>query len=110
MNASTIPAAKQFLIDYQTQFNQPVGSYSAAGYTAAMVMIKAIALASKADGGKMPTRAQVLTELHSIKSFQSIMGPFAFDANGDTTNKIISIWGAQNDKWVFLTQRKFAAK
>ncbi|HLJ82951.1 MAG TPA: branched-chain amino acid ABC transporter substrate-binding protein [Candidatus Eremiobacteraceae bacterium] len=110
VNASTIPAAKQFLTDYQAQFNQPVGSYSAAGYTAAMVLIKAIGLASKADGGKMPTRAQVLSELRSIKSFQSIMGPFAFDANGDTTNKIISIWGAQKDKWVFLTQRKFAAK
>jgi len=75
-----------------------------------MVLIKAIGLASKADGGKMPTRAQVLSELRSIKLFQSIMGPFAFDADGDTTNKIISIWGAQKDKWVFLTQRKFAAK
>ena len=110
VNATTIPEAKQFLVDYQAQFQQPVGSYSAAGYTAAMVLVQAIGQAVKANGGKMPTRAQVLDELRSIKQFQSIMGPFAFDANGDTTNRIISIWGAQKDKWVFLTQRKFAAK
>ncbi len=110
VNASTIPEAKKFLTDYQSQFNQPVGSYSAAGYTAAMVLIQAIAQSVKMDGGKFPTRAQVLDQIRSIKQFQSIMGPFAFDANGDTTNKIISIWGAEKGTWVFMTQRKFAAK
>ena len=110
VNASTIPEAKSFLADYQTQFNQPVGSYSAAGYTSAMVIIQAIAKAVKDNGGKMPSRDDVLTNLRSVKQFNSIMGPFAFDANGDTTNKIISIYGARKDIWVFLTQRKFGAK
>jgi branched-chain amino acid transport system substrate-binding protein len=110
VNASTIPEAKTFLADYQTQFGQPVGSYSAAGYTSAMVIIQAIAKAVKDNGGKMPSRDDVLTNLRSVKQFDSIMGPFAFDANGDTTNKIISLYGAKNDLWVFLTQRKFGAK
>jgi len=110
VNATTIPEAKTFLADYQAQFNVPVGSYSAAGYTSAMVIIQAIAKAVKENGGKMPSRADVLTNLRSVKQFNSIMGPFAFDANGDTTNKIISIYGAKKDVWVFLTQRKFGAK
>jgi branched-chain amino acid transport system substrate-binding protein len=110
VNASTIPEAKSFLADYQAQFNQPVGSYSAAGYTSAMVIIQAIAKAVKDNGGKMPSRDDVLTNLRSVKQFDSIMGPFAFDGNGDTTNKIISIYGAQKDVWIFLTQRKFGAK
>jgi len=110
VNAATIPQAKQFLADYKAQFGQPVGSYSAAGYTAAMVIIQAIAVEVKANGGKMPSRGDVLKNLRATKLFDSIMGPFAFDANGDTTNKIISIYGAKKDVWVFLTQRKFGAK
>ena len=110
VNATTIPEAKTFLEDYQAQFNQPVGSYSAAGYTSAMVIIQAIAKAVKDNGGKMPSREDVLQNLRSVKQFDSIMGPFAFDANGDTTNKIISIYGAKKDVWNFLTQRKFGAK
>jgi branched-chain amino acid transport system substrate-binding protein len=110
VNASTIPEAKQFLADYQQQFGVPVGSYSAAGYTSAMVIIESIAKAVKSNGGKMPSRADVLQNLRSTKLFQSIMGPFAFDANGDTTNRIISLYGARKGAWVFLTQRKFGSK
>jgi len=110
VNASTIPEAKQFLVEYQQQFGVPVGSYSAAGYTSAMVIIESIAKAVKSNGGKMPTRADVLQNLRSTKLFQSIMGPFAFDVNGDTTNRIISVYGTRTGAWVFLTQRKFGAK
>ena len=108
VNAATLPAAKSFLSDYQAQFNQPVGSYSAAGYASAMVLIQAITAATKANGGKMPTRDQVLAQLRNAKSFNSIMGTFSFDANGDTTNKIISIYEAVNDQWKFVTQQSFA--
>jgi branched-chain amino acid transport system substrate-binding protein len=107
VNASKLPAAQAFLKDYQAAFHQAVGSYSASGYVAAMVLIKAASAAVKANGGKLPTRAEVLDQIRGTKRFDSIIGPFSFDANGDTTSKIISIYEAKKDNWVFLTQVKF---
>ena len=106
VNAANLPAAQTFLKEYQAQFHQPVGSYSAAGYVSAMVLIKATAAAIKANGGKLPMRAQVLDQIRSTPRFDSIIGPFAFDHNGDTTSKIISIYEARDDNWVFLAQVK----
>jgi branched-chain amino acid transport system substrate-binding protein len=104
VNAAGLPAAQKFLAQYQSTFHQTVGSYSAAGYVAATVLIKAAAEAIKANGGKTPTREQVLDSIRSTPRFDSIIGPFAFDKDGDTTSKIISIYKAQRDNWVFLTQ------
>ena len=108
VNADKIPAAKAFLAEYQQQFHQTVGSYSAGGYVSAMVLIDAIAAGVKANGGKAPTRADVLTYLRSGKTFDSIIGRFSFDKNGDSTNKIISIYGVKNEAWQFLTQKNYA--
>ena len=72
-----------------------------------MVIINAAAAALKANGGTMPTRAQVLDEIRKAQSFDTIIGSFRFDQNGDPTSKIISIYEARNDSWVFLTQIKF---
>lgn len=108
VNANELPAAQSFLKDYQAKFSQPVGSYSANGYVAAMTIIDAIASAMKENGGKLPSRAQVLEQLRSGKMHHSIIGDFSFDRNGDTTNKIISIYGVRNSGWVFLTQKNYA--
>ncbi len=108
VNASQLPAAQEFLKEYQQQFGQPVGSYSAAGYVAAMTIIEAVADAMKENGGKVPTREQVLEQLRSGKIHHSIIGDFAFDASGDTTNKIISIYGVKDGQWVFLEQKNYA--
>jgi branched-chain amino acid transport system substrate-binding protein len=109
VNAAKIPAAQTFLKEYQAQFGQPVGSYSANGYVAAMTLIEAIAAAMKEQGGAgLPTRAQVLDQLRSSKQHASIIGTFSFDASGDTTNKIISIYGVRGGAWVFLIQKNYA--
>ncbi|HZV78933.1 MAG TPA: branched-chain amino acid ABC transporter substrate-binding protein [Candidatus Binatus sp.] len=109
VNATKLPAAAQFLKDYQAEYHQPVGPYSANAYTAAMVLINAIGQAVKANGGKAPTREQVLQYLRQTKDFPSVVGTFSFDANGDTTNRIISFNEAVKGKWVFVTQQNFAA-
>jgi len=108
-DATKIPAAQEFLKEYQATFHTPIGAYSASSYVAAMAIIHAIALAVKADGGKAPTRGQVLAYLRNTKNLPSIIGTFSFDANGDTTNRIISIWEAMNGQWVFKTQSSYAA-
>jgi len=105
---ATVNGAPDFLKQYQAQFGQSVGSYSANGFVAAMVLIEATAAAMKANGGNVPTRAQVLDELRSGKAHQTIIGDFSFDKNGDTTNKIITTYGVRNGAWVFVTQKNYA--
>ena len=107
VNAAKLPAAQAFLKRYQAEYKAPVGSYSANGYVSAMVVIHAIAEASKANGGKMPTREEVLDQLRKTKDFNSIIGTFSFDQSGDTTNKIISIYQAKKGSWNFIAQQNF---
>lgn len=108
VNASKLPAAKAFLQDYLAAYKQPVGPYSANAYAAASVLIHAIGEAVKANGGKTPSREQVLEQLRNTKNFPSVIGTFSFDPNGDTTNRIISFYEAVKDKWAFVTQQNFA--
>lgn len=107
VNAAKLPVAQKFLKDYQAQYHQPVGPYSANAYAGASVLIDAIGKAVKANGGAMPTRAQVLEQLRMTHNFPSVVGTFSFDKNGDTTNRIISFYEARNDKWFFVTQQNF---
>ena len=107
-NAAQLPTAAAFIKEYQAEYGQAAGAYSANAYVAATVLVQAIAKAVQADDGKMPTREQVLEQLRSTPNFSSILGLFSFDQNGDTTLKIVSVWKANKGRWNFLTQRNFA--
>jgi ABC-type branched-subunit amino acid transport system substrate-binding protein len=48
--------------------------------------------AIKANAGKLPARDVVLTDLAATTSFQGATGKLGFDAAGDTTLRIISIF------------------
>lgn len=39
-----------------------------------------------------------------------MIGTTSFDQNGDTTNKIISIYEVKGGKWAFLDQFRFGAQ
>jgi len=110
VNAAKLPVAQKFIADYLAAYKQPIGPYSANAYAAASVVIDAIAKAVKANGGRTPTRDQVLANLRATKDFSSVIGTFSFDANGDTTNRVITFNKAVNDKWQFVTQQNFAGK
>ena len=54
-----------------------------------------------------PDRAKVRAWVAKLKNYKSIIGTFSFDKNGDTTNKIISVYGVKNGKWEWLTQLNY---
>lgn len=107
-NAAELPTAATFIKEYQAAYGQAAGAYSASAYVATMVLVDAIAKAVRQNGGRMPTRDQVLDMLRGTSNFSSILGVFSFDENGDTTLKIVSVWKAKGKRWTFLTQRDFA--
>ena len=67
-------------------------------------MIAAIESAIKANGGKMPTRADVLKNVAATKDFASPIGTIGFDENGDTTAPILSLYKIAGGKAVFVNQ------
>jgi hypothetical protein len=62
------------------------------GYDAAAVVYRALDLAIKAWGGHRPPRGSVVSQLGSTQDFAGTTGVFGFDANGDTTHRIVSIF------------------
>ncbi|HEY0068688.1 MAG TPA: hypothetical protein VGE04_01825, partial [Chloroflexia bacterium] len=70
------------------------------------IAIDAISRASE------PSRDAVCEALRNTKDFKGVLGTTSFDENGDTTNKVISFYRADNDAsgklaWVFVDQIRF---
>jgi branched-chain amino acid transport system substrate-binding protein len=93
------PAAAAFLKSYQAKYGQ-LGSYSAAGYDCAMILMRAIknALAGGAhtpqnsgDTAGAKTFRQAVIDSMAKTDYTGLTGHHTFDANGDTTNKVIQI-------------------
>jgi branched-chain amino acid transport system substrate-binding protein len=103
-DAARLPSAKAFVDAYKARFKSDVGPYSANAYAAAKIEIAAIEKAINDNGGKMPTRADVLKNVAATKDFDSPIGKIGFDANGDTTAPILSLYKVQGGKPVAIDQ------
>jgi branched-chain amino acid transport system substrate-binding protein len=103
-NAEKLPSAAAFVKAYQAAYHQPVGPYSANAYASAQVAIAAIVAAISANGDKMPTRAQVLTQVAATKNLSTPIGEIGFDANGDVTEPVLSLYTIKNGASVFIDQ------
>ncbi len=98
-----LPDAKAFIDAYNAKYTSgadKLGAYSASGYDAANIIIQSVESAG-AD------RAKVRSAVAGLKDFKGVLGTYGFDENGDTTNKIISLWNAQGNDWVAKDQFAF---
>ena len=112
-------AANKFISDYSAAYGASnIGAYSAGSYDCAMVLIQGVK-AALASGAKAPAnpgdsaqgttfRQAVINAIQHI-SYNGVTGHIGFDANGDTTSRIISIYTIANppskgDGWEFITQ------
>lgn len=111
--AHSAPAA-QFIKDFTKEFGA-LGSYSAAAYDSAKILMiaagKAIAGGAKAPANSADTdtansfRAAVVAQVAKT-DYNGIDGHQSFDANGDTTNKTITIYALGKDttgatNWIY---------
>lgn len=87
-----IPAARGFLEKYRARFG-PEGPYSIYGYEAANVLFQAIEAAGTTDSAKV---AEVLR----ARTFDTSLGPVAFDEKGDLRTANYIIWTVRNGKFV----------
>jgi branched-chain amino acid transport system substrate-binding protein len=76
-------------------------TYAFAAYDSAQIIIDAIGRAVQANGGKLPSRRQVLDALADTRNFAGVTGTFSFQPNGDAVNPAISVYRVQKGKWSF---------
>jgi branched-chain amino acid transport system substrate-binding protein len=86
-----LPSAAAFVAAYKKRFGSSPGPYSASAYAAAEIEIAAIEKAIKENGGKMPTRAEVLKNVAATSDFPTPIGKVTFDANGDITTPVLTL-------------------
>ncbi|MBA2393888.1 MAG: branched-chain amino acid ABC transporter substrate-binding protein [Ktedonobacteraceae bacterium] len=111
--------ADKFISDYSAAYGaNNIGSYSAGSYDCAMALIQAVktvlasgvkAPASSGDAAQGTTFRQAVVNALQHISYAGVTGTVAFDANGDTTSRIISIYTISDtpstgDGWKFITQ------
>jgi branched-chain amino acid transport system substrate-binding protein len=82
--ASLFPNAAQFIEDYTAAYNEAPRPYATEAYDSAGVILAAIQSVLEANGGVLPTRAEVAAAVRAI-SYDGLTGNITFDTIGDRT-------------------------
>lgn len=99
-DATKISAAQTFISDYKAAYGSDVGPYSATAYDAMNILIQAVKSAiaktptpkNSSDTAQGQTFRQAVIDALAQTSYDGVTGHTAFDSNGDTTNKIFTIY------------------
>jgi branched-chain amino acid transport system substrate-binding protein len=99
---ATVPAADAEHIDsatpviaaFRTQFGRPedFGPGTVAAYDATGVVYDALDRAIKASAGNLPARDSIVAELAATTAYSGATGVLGFDAQGDSTLRLLSIF------------------
>jgi branched-chain amino acid transport system substrate-binding protein len=104
------PGRAEFAARFKTEYGVDPTGYSATGYACAQVVIDALNRAAPATDMKGLRESVRVAGVDAAHKYTSVIGEFTFDANGDTSQKIISFYGfdAATKDWVFKSQLDFA--
>lgn len=88
------PDAKPFVEAFAKKYGQQPENYSITAYDAALVILDAVKRV--ADSGKIVDRASVRDAIQD-SHVKTLQGEISFDANGDITNRVISVFQITHD-------------
>jgi branched-chain amino acid transport system substrate-binding protein len=101
-DAGQISSAASVISDFKKAFTgaNDYGAYTMSAYDAANIEIKAIKGAL--DAGKDPKklndfREAVRANVAKTSGYVGVLGTVTFDANGDTSARIITVWGVKKE-------------
>jgi branched-chain amino acid transport system substrate-binding protein len=116
VDATKVSAAQSAITAFKQQYTgaNDFGAYTMPAYDAANILISGIDKAIKARNGGMPTRDQVRAQVAQTKDYAGVLGTTSFDSNGDTSNKIITIYYSSAccnaSDWTWKSQVNYGAK
>jgi len=91
-----MPGGSAFLKIFTEKYNETaISPYVVHAYDSTNIVIEALIKA-----GSNLTRENVVKTLRDTRDFQGVMGSISFDSNGQSNLKDISVFVAQDSKWV----------
>ncbi|MET3291769.1 branched-chain amino acid ABC transporter substrate-binding protein [Brevibacillus fluminis] len=93
---------KKWAEEYKKTMNKPLETFSVYGYDSMSVILNGLKEAIKANGGKKPTREQVLDAVHKTKDYQGQFTKVSFDDKGDNQFADVFIYKYSGGKSVFI--------
>ena len=100
--ATLYPGTAKFQTDFKAKYGSDPKPFAAQGYDSMGICLKAIENAAKANGNKVPTRAQVADAVRALKDYPGITGPINFNSKGDLTEAqyfVIQVVSPDPEKW-----------
>jgi len=99
-----LPEGEKFTAAFKAKYpDAEIAAYDAYSYDAAMVIMKGVLTAAEAVGAdKVTTSDGKKAIIAAVAAFKGvgITGDIAFDANGDTTNKAITLYTVKGGAWI----------
>jgi branched-chain amino acid transport system substrate-binding protein len=115
--AGTFDGKAKFDADYKAEYGIDATGYAGQGFGCTQVILDAIGRAGATAADKSALREAVrVAGTDSTHTYATALGNLTFDANGDTSQKIVSIYGfdpagaSGKGDWKFATQVDYAAK
>ncbi|MGB4593636.1 MAG: branched-chain amino acid ABC transporter substrate-binding protein [Coriobacteriia bacterium] len=99
-----LPKAQDFKTAFEAEYpGEAIAAYDAYSFDAAQVIINAIVKVAKDMGADKLTTVdgkKAIVAAAAESNFEGVTGNVSFDANGDTTNKVVSIYVVKDGVWV----------
>lgn len=126
INADTLSGAKATISGFHKAFSgtNAYGAYTMPAYASTQIILAAIGKAIDANGGKAPTKAQVLAQIAKTSNLSTVLGPITFDKNGDNSQQVIAEYqsmavdtthsftaenSASSVGWAFIQQKNYSS-
>jgi branched-chain amino acid transport system substrate-binding protein len=98
-----LPNGQAFSAAYEAEYpDSEIGAYDAYSFDAADTLVRAILKVAKEQGADKlatpPARDAIIAAV-AATDFEGVTGKVAFDANGDTVNKAITVYKVTSGAW-----------
>jgi len=114
VDAASEPTASSVIAAFMSAYKHAndYGPETIAAYDAAGVVYTAVDRAIRAADGRLPARGDVISQLSVTTGYAGATGTFGFDAAGDITHRVVSLYAAGRDPklpWRFVQAFDYSA-
>ena len=97
-----IPGKDAFNTKFKAEFGKDAEGYAYAGYACAQIVVEGIKAA--VAGGDVTRETVRVAVVDKGAAFETVLGAVSFDAVGDTTQRIISLYKVEGGAWKFVKE------
>ena len=100
------PGKADFDSKYKAEYQTDATGYAGMGFACAQVVIDAITRAAAGNPADNAALREAIRKAGTATdhTYKTVLGDITFDANGDTSQRIVSIYSVKDADWSFLTQ------